>query len=74
LLCTAIVGGAVIPLVVGAVADRTGIHGAFALLVICYFYILYYGARGSRHPARTPAPSFSPSINPAPRGASAARL
>jgi MFS transporter, FHS family, L-fucose permease len=48
LLCTAIVGGAIVPLLVGAAADRAGIHHAFALLVICYLYVLYYGARGAR--------------------------
>lgn len=50
LLVMACFGGAIIPLVIGAIADRAGIQGAFAPLVICYLYILYYGVRGSRHP------------------------
>src|SRR5271154_2759260 len=47
LLIMAIVGGAIIPLVQGAIADRIGIHHAFILPVICYLYIAYYALRGS---------------------------
>ena len=49
LLIMAIVGGAIIPLAQGALADRIGIHSAFILPAVCYLYILYYGMRGSRH-------------------------
>jgi MFS transporter, FHS family, L-fucose permease len=52
ILNMAIVGGAVVPLAEGFVADRIGIHHAFFLPVICYFYILYYALAGSR-PGRT---------------------
>jgi FHS family L-fucose permease-like MFS transporter len=48
LLNMAIVGGAIIPVIVGATADSLGLHLAFILPVICYLYILYYGIRGSR--------------------------
>jgi FHS family L-fucose permease-like MFS transporter len=44
----AIVGGAIIPLIVGAIADRIGLQQALAVPVICYLYILYYGLRGSK--------------------------
>jgi FHS family L-fucose permease-like MFS transporter len=44
LLVMSIVGGAIIPLGVGALADRVGIQRAFAPLVMAYLYILYYGA------------------------------
>jgi MFS transporter, FHS family, L-fucose permease len=47
LLIMAIVGGAIIPVVQGAIADRIGIHHAFVLPVICYLYIAYYALRGS---------------------------
>jgi FHS family L-fucose permease-like MFS transporter len=47
-LIMAIVGGAIIPLVQGAIADRIGIHHAFLLPAICYLYIVYYAFRGSR--------------------------
>jgi FHS family L-fucose permease-like MFS transporter len=45
----AIVGGAIIPIAQGALADRIGIHLAFTLPAICYLYIVYYGLRGSKH-------------------------
>jgi len=47
ILNMAIVGGAVIPLAQGFMADRIGIHHAFFLPVICYLYILYYALVGS---------------------------
>jgi FHS family L-fucose permease-like MFS transporter len=50
LLIMAIVGGAIIPLLFGALADMPaiGLHHAFILPAICYLYIAYYGLRGSR--------------------------
>src|SRR5258708_10705051 len=48
LMIMAIVGGAILPVVQGAIADRIGIHHAFILPVICYLYIVYYALRGSR--------------------------
>jgi FHS family L-fucose permease-like MFS transporter len=47
ILCMAIVGGAIIPVIQGFLADNIGIHHAFILPVICYFFIAYYGVRGS---------------------------
>ncbi len=47
ILCMAIVGGAIIPLFQGALADRIGIHHSFVLPVLCYSYIAYYGLKGS---------------------------
>ena len=48
ILCTAIVGGALIPLFQGFLADRLGIQHAFFIPVLCYAYIAYYGFHGSR--------------------------
>jgi MFS transporter, FHS family, L-fucose permease len=48
LMNMAIVGGAILPLIQGAVADNIGIHHAFFLPVICYLYILLYGLIGSK--------------------------
>jgi len=48
LLNMAIVGGAIVPLLVGTMADRVGLHHAFIIPVICYLYILYYGLSGSK--------------------------
>jgi FHS family L-fucose permease-like MFS transporter len=52
LIMTAIVGGAVIPYLIGALADRVGIQYSFVIPVICYLYIAYYGLWGSK-PTRT---------------------
>ena len=46
ILCMAIVGGAIIPLIQGAIADKIGIHHAFILPVLCYAYIAFYGFIG----------------------------
>jgi MFS transporter, FHS family, L-fucose permease len=46
ILCMAIVGGAVIPLLQGVLADQIGIHHAFILPVLCYLFIAYYGFKG----------------------------
>jgi FHS family L-fucose permease-like MFS transporter len=48
IMIMAIVGGALIPLAQGAIADKIGIHHAFFLPVICYLYILYFALSGSR--------------------------
>jgi MFS transporter, FHS family, L-fucose permease len=47
LMVQAIVGGAIIPLAEGALADHIGIQHAFILPALCYIYIAYYGFRGS---------------------------
>ncbi|GMG87952.1 L-fucose:H+ symporter permease [Biformimicrobium ophioploci] len=43
-LCMAIVGGAVVPFVQGVFADLLGIQMSFFVPLICYCYIVYYGA------------------------------
>ena len=48
IMIMAIVGGAILPLLQGALADRIGIHHAFIIPAVCYLYILYYAVRGSR--------------------------
>jgi len=46
LVCS-IVGGAVLPILQGALADRFGIHRAFILPALCYVYIIYFALRGA---------------------------
>jgi FHS family L-fucose permease-like MFS transporter len=48
LLVAAIVGGAIIPELEGALADHIGIHHAFILPALCYIFIAFYGFKGSR--------------------------
>ena len=47
ILIMAIIGGAIIPLMQGIIADTYGIQKAFALSATCYLYIIYYGFKGS---------------------------
>ncbi len=44
----AIVGGAILPVAQGWIADHIGIHRAFFLPVICYLYILFFALSGSK--------------------------
>jgi FHS family L-fucose permease-like MFS transporter len=55
LLIMAIVGGAVVPYLLGVLADRIGLQHAFALPLLCYAYIVFYGLSGSRIRTSTPA-------------------
>jgi len=45
LLCTAIVGGAIIPPFYGFLTDEIGFKLALLLLIFCYSYILYFGVK-----------------------------
>ena len=48
ILIMAIVGGAIVPVAQGWIADHIGIHHAFFLPVICYLYILFFALSGSK--------------------------
>jgi len=48
LLNMAIVGGAILPVIQGVIADHVGIHHAFVSPVLCYLYIMFYGLSGSK--------------------------
>jgi FHS family L-fucose permease-like MFS transporter len=53
-LIAAILGGAIIPAVQGAIADQTGtLVWSYLLPTVCYIYIAYYGFLGSRHSTTT---------------------
>ncbi|MBT5293914.1 MAG: sugar MFS transporter [Cellvibrionales bacterium] len=47
ILCLAIVGGAIVPLLQGLLADTYGVQPAFLLAIACYVYIVFYGLKGS---------------------------
>jgi FHS family L-fucose permease-like MFS transporter len=51
ILCAAIVGGAILPVVQGVFADRIGIQTAFFIPVLCYCYIAFYGWKGHKFSA-----------------------
>jgi MFS transporter, FHS family, L-fucose permease len=48
ILNMAIVGGAILPVLQGVIADHVGLQHAFFVPVICYLYILFYGLSGSK--------------------------
>jgi FHS family L-fucose permease-like MFS transporter len=48
ILCLAIVGGALVPLMQGVLADTIGLQLSFILPLTCYLYIAYYGLWGSK--------------------------
>jgi len=50
LLCTAIIGGAFVPLLVGKVSDITSYHGALVVPAACYALICLFAVR-ARHAA-----------------------
>jgi FHS family L-fucose permease-like MFS transporter len=48
LLCMAIVGGAIVPLLQGWGADTIGLMPSFIIPALCFVYIAWYGLAGSR--------------------------
>ena len=46
---TLIVGGAVIPVLMGVIADNWSVRYAFVLPVVCYVYIIFFALVGSKH-------------------------
>ncbi len=44
-LCTAIVGGAFVPLFQGILADHIGLQYSFIIPLVCYLFICYFGLR-----------------------------
>jgi FHS family L-fucose permease-like MFS transporter len=53
LLCVAIVGGAIVPLITGRAADLMGLKAALMVPAICYLGILGFGIF-ARHAVKTP--------------------
>lgn len=52
LLCVAIVGGAIMPMLQGLYADQAGVQISFAIPFLCYLYIVYYGHSGYKVESR----------------------
>lgn len=48
LLVMAILGGALLPPLQGWIADRISLHASFAVPLLAYAYVAFYGARGCR--------------------------
>ena len=47
-LCTAIVGGAIVPVIQGFFADQFGLLFSFAVSGLCYLYIFFYAVKGCK--------------------------
>jgi FHS family L-fucose permease-like MFS transporter len=48
ILVTMVVGGALIPVAQGFLADTFGYQRSFAIILVCYAYVLYFALRGHR--------------------------
>jgi FHS family L-fucose permease-like MFS transporter len=57
ILCMAIVGGAIVPFLQGALADSIGLQVSFFVPAACYAFILYFGVRYAGLHRRQGAPA-----------------
>jgi FHS family L-fucose permease-like MFS transporter len=48
LLCMAIVGGAVLPLIVGRIADAAGLHAAYLVTMVAYACVAVFALSAGR--------------------------
>lgn len=63
IICTAVVGGAIIPELQGILADHVGLKNSFALLIICYGFIFCYAISSHRRNLSVmPAPDRGPRL------------
>jgi FHS family L-fucose permease-like MFS transporter len=44
-----VVGGAIIPEIQGFLADKFGYQPSFAIVLLCYGYILFFALKGHRN-------------------------
>lgn len=69
LLVMAIIGGSILPAIMGYISDHSSIQRAFVVPLCCYLYILYFGARGYRPAGRAPDGTSAPGRSYLPKGA-----
>jgi FHS family L-fucose permease-like MFS transporter len=46
LLVMSIIGGAIVPAIMGYISDASNIQKAFVVPLVCYLYVLYFAVRG----------------------------
>jgi FHS family L-fucose permease-like MFS transporter len=46
LLVMSIIGGAIVPAIMGYISDRSSIQAAFAVPLFCYAVVIYFSFRG----------------------------
>jgi len=49
LINTLIVGGAIVPVLMGLLADGFSVKVSFIIPILCYLYIVFYALVGSKH-------------------------
>jgi FHS family L-fucose permease-like MFS transporter len=64
LLVMMVVGGAVIPVLQGFFADKFGYQHSFAIVLLCYVYLVYFALRGYqiRQPRFASLPDYVPPV------------
>jgi MFS transporter, FHS family, L-fucose permease len=64
ILVMMVVGGAVIPVMQGLLADKFGYQHSFAIVLLCYAYIVYFALRGYRirQPRFASLPDYVPPV------------
>jgi FHS family L-fucose permease-like MFS transporter len=62
LLVMAIIGGAMIPAVMGRISDQSNIQRAFVVPLICYLYVIYFAVRGYRPNTTVAVPESAVSV------------
>jgi len=55
LLVMSIIGGAIVPAVMGYISDASSIQKAFVVPLICYSYVLYFAVQGYKPAGPTEA-------------------
>ncbi len=62
ILITMVVGGAVIPEIQGLLADSFGYQRSFAIVLLCYLYILFFALSGHRNVNAAETNSLTPGV------------
>jgi FHS family L-fucose permease-like MFS transporter len=64
LLITMVVGGAIVPVIQGFLADKLGYQTSFAIVFCCYAYLVFFALRGYkiRQPRFDSIPNYIPPI------------
>jgi FHS family L-fucose permease-like MFS transporter len=60
ILIMMVVGGAIVPEVQGLLADKFGYQPSFAIVLVCYLYILFFALRGYRN--LNPVEELAPAV------------
>jgi len=67
ILITMVVGGAIVPVLQGFLADRLGYQPSFIMVLLCYAYLVFFSLSGYkvRQPRFPTLPNYAPPVEPA---------